>query len=1009
MLAIAGGNLRAPLPVPGDRDEIGRMVEALTIFRNTAAELEEHNLRETASARLGLIDAIESISEGFSLYDAEDRLVLCNSRFRELYPGVSDAIVPGTPFATIARTFAERNLTRDAMGHVEEWIERRLALHRNPPGPHLQAQSDGRWIQINERRTQVGGTVAVFTDVTELKHTEQALLAAQTRLTQLLSTSPAVLYSFDAKGEHAPTFVSDNVRELLGYEPSEYLEGPTFWLERVHPDDLRRILPQYNRLFETGRHSCEYRFRRKDGTYCWVRDEMRLSREESGGQPLQVVGSWSDITELKQADLALRQQTAFVELLQAVAVAANEALTVEEAFQFCLDRVCAHTAWSVGHVHLLAEDGSDELVPTSIWHLDDPERFASFRTVSERMRFASGVGLPGRVLATGKPAWISQIGMDEDFPRARAAIEVGVKAGSGFPVMIGHEVVAVLEFFAEESLEPDESLLNVMAHIGTQLGRVVERKRAEVALRQAKEQAEDASQAKSRFLANMSHELRTPLNAIIGITELLKEDAEDESRGDLLDSLQRIHRAGNYLLDLINEILDLSKIEAGKLELRPEEISIAALIQDLAKTAAPLAEKNGNTLHVRWSADIGRMYADPLRMRQILLNLLSNACKFTEKGTVELEASREGQGDDGEWLVVTVADTGIGMTPEQTARLFEEFSQVDSSTTRKYGGTGLGLAISRRLCRMMGGEIEVASASGQGSTFTLRVPAAGAPTVDASPRPAQVIPRSDGAQTILVIDDDPNVRDFMRRFLAREGFDIITARDGLEGLALAREFKPALITLDVLMPNLDGWSVLQALKADPRLADIPVLMLTIVDEKNKGYTLGASEFMTKPIDRDRMRTILSRFQHARSAQRLLIIEDDRDLREWLCQLVRGEGWQVSEAENGRVGLARLAELTPDLILLDLMMPEMDGFEFLAELRKSADFHDVPVVVVTGAELSEEDHERLNGGVLRVIEKGLFAREELFAELQALIGASLRRTASKQQGPAGDENSLRRGQ
>jgi PAS domain S-box-containing protein len=998
MLAIAGGKLRAPLPASGGRDEIGRMAEALAIFQDTAIEVEEHNLREVASARQRLIDAIESISEGFSLYDAEDRLVLCNTRFRELYPGIEDSLQPGTRFSTIARTAADRHLIRDAMGRVEEWLERRLALHRDPPGPHLQAQSDGRWIQVNERKTQVGGTVGVFTDVTELKQTEQALLAAQARLRHLLSTSPSVLYSFEAKGEYAPTFVSDNVRELLGYEPSEYLEGPAFWLEQVHPDDLPRILPQYPRLFETGRHGCEYRFRRKDSTYCWVRDEMRLSRAESG-DPLQVVGSWSDITELKQAEFALRQQTSFVELLQAVAVAANEALTVEEAMQFCLDRVCAHTAWSVGHVHLLADDGTGELVPTSIWHFDRPERFARFREVTENLRFAPGVGLPGRVLATGKPAWITESDMDQSFPRKEVARESGIKAGSGFPVLIGHEVVAVLEFFADEALEPDEPLLNVMAHIGAQLGRVVERKRAEVALRQAKEQAEEANQAKSRFLANMSHELRTPLNAIIGITEMLEDDAEDDRREDVLEPLQRIHRAGSHLLDLINEILDLSKIEAGKLELHPEVLNVAALIQELAKTAAPLAERNANRLEVRCAADIGRIHADPLRMRQVLLNLMSNACKFTENGVVTLDARREGQGDR-QWLVVSVTDTGIGMTPEQTIRLFEEFSQADSSTTRKYGGTGLGLAISRRLCRLMGGDVEVESAAGQGSVFTVRLPAGGAFTADALPQVTEPVPRSTATQTILVIDDDQTVRDFMRRFLAREGFDIVTARDGLEGLALARELKPTLITLDVLMPGLDGWSVLQALKADPALVDIPVLMLTILDEKNRGYALGASEFITKPIDRERMRAILSRYRSAWTGQRILIIEDDKDVREWLGQLVRGEGWQVSEAENGRVGLRRLAEVKPDLILLDLMMPEMDGFEFLAELRKGAEFHDIPVIVVTGAELSREDHERLNGGVLSVVQKGLFAREELLAELQALIGASLRCTGSEPQGRNG---------
>jgi signal transduction histidine kinase len=507
MLAIAGGSLDAALPAAKGSDEVAHMAEALTVFRDTAVEVEENNLREIAQARQRLVDAIESISEGFALYDAGDRLVLCNSRYREiLYPDLGEAMVPGTPFETIVRRAAERGIVENAKGRVEDWVAKRLASHRNPSGILVQHRSQGRWIQISERKTEDGDTVAVYSDITDLK------------------------------------------------------------------------------------------------------------------------------------------------------VARDEAMR--------------------------------------------------------------------------------------------------------------------------------------------------------------------AAETKSQFLANMSHELRTPLNAIIGITEMLREDAADEGQDDLVEPLGRIHRAGNHLLHLINEILDLSKIEAGKLELQLEEVGLVALSQDVAATAQPLAAKNGNRLIVDSAADIGSIRADVTRLRQIVLNLLSNACKFTERGEVKLGIGRES-----DRITITVADTGIGMTAEELGRLFQEFSQADSSTTRRYGGTGLGLAISRRLARLMGGDITVESTPAEGSTFTVWLPATrvppavtGQPTEPQAQAPvAAARPPAGEATKVLVIDDEETVRDLMRRFLVREGFDVVTARDGAEGLALARQLRPAIITLDVMMPGLDGWEVLQALKRDPAL------------------------------------------------------------------------------------------------------------------------------------------------------------------------------------------------
>jgi PAS domain S-box-containing protein len=991
MTALAAGNTSVAIPGRDRRDEIGRMAEALAVFRDTAVEIDEKNLREVAAARQRLVDAIESSSEGFALFDSEDRLVLCNSRFREFYSAVADAIAPGRAFVAIARAAAEHCVARDAGVSVEGWLQQRMGLHRNPPGPYLQSQRDGRWIQINERKTQDGATVAVYTDVTEIKRTEHSLLATQARLTFLLTASPSMICSFKAGGRHAPTFISQNVRGLLGYEPSEYLEGPDFWLERVHPADLPQVLSQFPRLLETGQNVSEYRFRRKDGTYRWVRDEQRLVRDESG-DPLEVIESWSDVTERKQAEIALREQTAFLELLQTVAAAANEAATIEQAMRFCLDRVCAHTGWPVGHVHVPAEDGTGDLLPTAIWHLDDPKRFERFRAETEGMRFAAGVGLPGWVLKRGEPAWIIDTTEDPNFPRAGAAAASGIRAGFAFPVLAGRDVVAVLEFFAGEAIEPDEPLLKVMANIGAQLGRVVERQRAEDALRQAKEGAEEASRAKSSFLANMSHELRTPLNAIIGLTEMLCDNAARFGTEKAVEPLRRVLRAGRHLLDLINGLLDLSKIEAGKMDLALETIAIAPVVEEVAGTVKPLAESNRNRLVVECPAEIGTVHADNLRLRQVFLNLLSNACKFTKDGEIRFSSARRQDGDR-DWIEFRIADTGIGMTKEQLGRLFQDFVQADTSTTRQFGGTGLGLSISRKLCRLMGGDVTATSVPGEGSTFTVRLPTATDASVAAAVK--QPTAREPGSgkvdrgrvsrETVLVIDDDPTAREIIASHLLEQGFTVEMANGGVQGLKRARDLRPAAITLDVVMPDIDGWTVLAALKGDPSMADIPVVMITIVDESRRGIALGAAGYLTKPIDRNRLVRVLARYRAVGNRPlSALIVEDDADQREIMRSILGAEGWSVVEAANGRIALERLAEELPDLVLLDLMMPDMDGFEVVAALQGNLVWRSIPVVVVTALDLTAEDHRRLNGAVEEILSKHAVTPAELRERIAAIM-------------------------
>jgi PAS domain S-box-containing protein len=784
---------------------------------------------------------------------------------------------------------------------------------------------------------------------------------------------------------------------IYGYEsPQKLMQNITNIGDQLYVDSSRRqefidVVKVHKTI-----SNFESQIYRRDGTKIWISENVRAVHNRRG-ELIGFEGTVQDITQRKRAEEE-------VKLIQSMTIEISVAEDFDAALEITLRKICEFTGWVVGEAWIPSTNGL-HLKHSSAWHCS-VEGLEEFQQLSQNMIFPKGIGFPGRVWELKRPEWIWDMSNETElsFLRKFTALEAGINAGLAIPILAETKVVAVIAFFMSTPNDEDQLLVGLLTTIAAHLGLLMCRKQDEQEIRimneelaLARDEALEANRTKSAFVTNMSHELRTPLNAIIGYSEMLQEDANDLGLPDLSSDLQKIYTAGKHLLTIINDILDISKIEAGKMDVYVESFDVLHLVNETVSIIYPLLEKNSNSIVLEYDWQVETMEADITRLRQALFNLLSNACKFTHNGTIKVRIWHEHEKEgDRSWINFSVQDSGIGISPSQVERLFQPFVQADDSTTRQFGGTGLGLAISQRLCHMMGGDITIESELGKGSIFTIRLPT----EPYKSPPPLDLIPddRIKTLPSVLLIDDDVAVHQLLERSLGKMGLFVYSAYDGIEGVKLALEIKPKAIILDIMMPSMDGWEVLSTLKANPETASIPIIMLTMMDEIRCGYLFGATDYLTKPINRDRLLETVNKYRvveisatsdnlqnHSDSAQPyILVIEDDVNVRQMIVRMLEKEDCRLLTAENGQEALKIIAETPPQIILLDLMMPEMDGFEFINQLRQQNDIPQLSIIVITAKDLSQEDKFRLGGTVQKIIKKGAYTCTSLVDEITILL-------------------------
>ncbi len=716
---------------------------------------------------------------------------------------------------------------------------------------------------------------------------------------------------------------------------------------------------------------------------------------------------FSDITDQKRNELAIKKQNRRLSVINRMALAVKDALDVFEILNKSLTRLLEFEELSGAAVYLLNESTGNLNLATSLGFGPAFMKEESIKSIP----LANGFLL--ETMKSGMPQPIPNLGSGiEPVPLFDALRRENMTSAVIIPILGTRKTHGVLLASSRQIMELAESDEEFFMMISRVLGGAVENaflysdileksneledsneqlrmskiwvEEANAQLVQANQQLEEASRLKSQFLANMSHELRTPLNSIIGFTNLVLTDDIQPPTGEQKEGLEIVLRNAKNLLALINDILDLSKIEAGRITISPEELNLESVVSDAIATIAPLLGDKPVKLDTEMEEGLPVLFSDPARLKQIVLNLLSNAAKFTDEGHIKVIANLL----EGNFISLAVEDTGSGIPADYLEVVFEEFRQVDGSNTRKHGGTGLGLAISRKLARMLGGDLTVRSEVGKGSTFTMTLPTSYRQAEKAKPAERPEVPPTPNAlphtnNLVVCIDDDPDVLLLLKNHLESEGFEFAGISDSRTALDKVKKNRPVLVTLDIMMPNKDGWQILQELKADPELKDIPVVIHSVVENKALAVSLGAESYMVKPVAADQIISVVRNYTGT-SGGEILVVDDSEDFTNFLRNLLEKSKFEISTARNGVEAIDFLKKNVPSLVFLDLLMPEMDGFEVVEKMNEDERLREVPIVVLTAKEVTEEERSTLNSKIKNIVQKEGLTREIILREVNKFI-------------------------
>ncbi len=899
-----------------------QIITDITLVKSQQKELER------------LSDGIQKLVNPIIIWDSDNKVFFCNRAAGDVQKHWGFELKPGVDREAMLQNLLEKGILDLPPGmNLKEFIGfQKGRMVESKEGITVESRAGDITYLATSRLLDDGGFIQNYTDISEIKEHEELIESQRERFDRVLGDLQAIVFESDLENNKVTYEIPSALKETWG-------EISTSGTHEEGYKNLRKdFLKPYKDAFrdhvtgKTQEVSVEH-INVHEGNEVWYQTRAKATFEN--GRAIKMTGIVENIDKRKALEVK-----------------------VEEAQQLVADAVDNIEAgiilWDKQDNAVLINKYMKNLVGSDL-NINTSYRVLSKTFIESGMFDTQGIDIEEYIEG-----------------RIKARSEIKDSAISLLPPLADGRTIQMTS-----KRLPDSSLIQVYYDISDLKQRELDLETTVSQLNEAKELADGANKAKSQFLANMSHELRTPLNAVIGLTEMLKEDAEDDGNDDYLEPLERIHGASKHLLNLINDVLDLSKIEAGKVELYNENFSLPALLEEVADTSRTLVEQKNNQLLLNIEPGIAFINADVTRTKQIVLNLISNAAKFCENGNISINV-RSKKSAKKRLIEIDVKDTGIGMTQEQIDKLFHAFTQADASTTRKYGGTGLGLTIVQNLAKLMGGDVSVNSESGKGTTFKVTIQdievekASGvnAEDLESLNRQTALVSKKDGKSTILVIDDDPTIRDLMTRHLEKNNFSVLQALDGAQGIKMAREYKPDAITLDILMPEMDGWSVLRTLKADKQVSDIPVVMASIIDEKKKGFSLGAADYLSKPVERDRLIGSISKLLGGKAGKVVLIVEDNGDLRFTVREALTSAEYIVLEASNGQEALDVLNNKdnqTPDLILLDLMMPKMNGFEFLEAYRKDFE-NQAPVVVITGADLDEDDKKFLSSETSRILEK-----------------------------------------